>query len=218
MRGFVIGADAVFAHPVQNGCADTVGAVRLDAAVCDRNDRVRFSGEEARDGLSVLLLHGELHLVPIAVDLFRAGDGQGRERLAADACQAIIDVRALEFQFLRIVHMPQRAAAASWKIGTVRLHAVRRRLLHTQQFRKTAERPMCAMRILHTSPGSAPGTNTTCPSTRAIPVPSAVAVSIVTCSVSPRLHSFMAAWNVSRETFIPPSKVHRWSNQWYRDA
>ena len=141
MRGFVIGADAVFAHPVQNGCADTVGAVRLDAAVCDRNDRVRFSGEEARDGLSVLLLHGELHLVPIAVDLFRAGDGQGRERLAADACQAIIDVRALEFQFLRIVHMPQRAAAASWKIGTVRLHAVRRRLLHTQQFRKNRRTP-----------------------------------------------------------------------------
>lgn len=94
MRGLVIGADAVFAHPVQNGCADTVGAVRLDAAVCDRNDRVRFSGEEARDGLSVLLLHGELHLVPIAVGLLCAGNGQGGERLAADACQAIIDVRA----------------------------------------------------------------------------------------------------------------------------
>ena len=104
--------------------------------MCDRNDRVRFSGEEARDGLSVLLLHGELHLVPIAVGLLCAGNGQGRERLAADACQAIIDVRALEFQFLRIVHMPQRAAAAFGKIRAIRLYAVRRRLLHAQKLGK----------------------------------------------------------------------------------
>lgn len=76
MRGLVIGADAVFAHPVQNGCADAFGTVRLDAAVCDRNDRVRFSGEKARGRLSVLLLHGELHLVPIAVGLLCAGDGR----------------------------------------------------------------------------------------------------------------------------------------------
>lgn len=51
MRGLVIGADAVFAHPVQNGCADTVGAVRLDAAVCDRNDRVRFPAKKPATGL-----------------------------------------------------------------------------------------------------------------------------------------------------------------------
>lgn len=50
MRGFVIGADAVFAHPVQNGCADTVGAVRLDAAVCDRNNRVRFPAKKPATG------------------------------------------------------------------------------------------------------------------------------------------------------------------------
>lgn len=136
MRGLVIGADAVFAHPVQNSCADTVGAVRLDAAVCDRNDRVRFSGEEARGRLSVLLLHGELHLVPIAVGLLCAGDGQGSERLAADARQAAVDVRALKLQLLRIIHVPQRAAAAFGKIRAIRLYAVRRRLLHAHKLGK----------------------------------------------------------------------------------
>ena len=136
MCGFVIRADAVFAHPVQNGCADAVGAVRLDAAVCDRDDRVRLSREEARGGLAVLLLHGELHLIPIAVGLLRAGDRQGRERLAADTRQAAMDMRALELQLLRVVHMPQRTAAALGEIRTVRLYAVRRRLLHAQKLRE----------------------------------------------------------------------------------
>lgn len=169
MRGLVIGADAVFAHPVQNGCADTVGAVRLDAAVCDRNDRVRFSGEEARDGLAVLLLHGELHLIPIAVGLLRAGDRQGRERLAADARQAAVDVRAFKLQLLRVVHVPQRAAAAFGKYGQSGSTRCADGCSTRRSSAKTAERPMCAMRILHNSPGSAPGTNTTCPSTRATP-------------------------------------------------
>ena len=95
-----------------------------------------FPAKKPATGFSVLLLHGELHLVPIAVDLFRAGDGQGRERLAADACQAAVAVRALKLQLLRIVHVPQGAAAAFGKIRAIRLYAVRRRLLHAQKLGK----------------------------------------------------------------------------------
>lgn len=61
---------------------------------------------------------------------------QGSERLAADARQAAVDVRALKLQLLRIIHVPQRAAAAFRKIRAIRLYAVRRRLLHAQKLGK----------------------------------------------------------------------------------
>ena len=127
MRLLVIGADVILLHPGEHRAADRVRAVRLDAAVPDRDDPVRLAGEEARDGAAVLLLHGELDFVSIAVGLRRAGDGERRDRLPADAGQAALDVRLLECKLLLVVHMPQRTAAAAGKIRAIRLHAVRGR-------------------------------------------------------------------------------------------
>ena len=93
----------------------------------DRDDPVRLAGEEACDGAAVLLLHGELDFVSIAVRLRRAGDGERRSRLSADAGQAALDVRLLECKLLPVVHMPQGTAAAAGKIRAIRLHAVRGR-------------------------------------------------------------------------------------------
>ena len=93
----------------------------------DRDDPVRLAGEKACDGAAVLLLHGELDFVSVAVRLRRAGDGERRNRLPADAGQAALDVRLLECKLLLVVHMPQRAAAAEGKIRAIRLHAVRGR-------------------------------------------------------------------------------------------
>lgn len=146
----------------------------------DRNDRVRFSGEEARDGLSVLLLHGELHLVPIAVGLLCAGDGQGSERLAADARQAAVDVRALKLQLLRIIHVPQRAAAAFGKIRAIRLYAVRRRLLHAQKLGKNRRASDVRNADSAQFARQRTGHEHDLSVDTAMPVPSTVAASIVT--------------------------------------
>lgn len=130
-----------------------------------------FRQKKPAAGFPFCSWHGELHLVPIAVGLLCASDGQGSERLAADARQAAVDVRALKLQLLRIIHVPQRAAAAFGKIRAIRLYAVRRRLLHAQQLGK--DRRASDVRNADSAQfaRSAPGTNTTCPSTRAMPVP-----------------------------------------------
>lgn len=134
MRFFVVGRDAVFAHPVRHGLFQPFGAFRLELAAVRRNDLVRARTVKARNCAALLLRDRELHLIAVAVLYGRARDLQLRDAEPADALERVADAPALEAQLLVVIHVPEIAAAAAAEIRAVRLHAVRRRLRERLQY------------------------------------------------------------------------------------
>ena len=130
VRLFIVCRDAVRLHPREDGALEALGAVRLELAAVRRNDLVRPRAEKARDRRALARADGKLHLVAVAVERVRAGDGQLRERDAADARKGVEHAPALEGKLLLVVHVAEIAAAALTEIRAVGPDAVRRGLFH----------------------------------------------------------------------------------------
>lgn len=130
VRLFIVCRDAVRLHPREHGALEALGAVRLELAAVRRDDLVRPRAEKARDRRALARADGKLHLVAVAVEPVRAGDGQLRERDAADARKGVEHAPALEGKLLLVVHVPEIAAAALAEIRAVGADAVRRGLFN----------------------------------------------------------------------------------------
>ena len=210
----VVGADLVLPHPADHRRANRIGTVRLDAAVRDRDDAVRPSGEKARLGAAVLLLHRVLYLVAVTVLLCCACDFERFQRAAADAVQRIQHALALQLGFQFIVRMAEITAAAGRKIGTIRLDAVRRGSFHAQELpvrggladvHDADKAALAGQRARHKEHLPVDPRNAAPVDRRAddLNVISFVYVHTVLQFVSRETQLGIAFWNVSRETLTP---------------
>ena len=124
---FVVRLDAVFGKEPAQCIADVVEHAGLQFAVRAGHDAVSAPGVKANAGVTVLVQpYRELDLVAVAVHLRGGADVQHRHVQPTDAAEGIGNILLLGTQLGGVIQMPQAAAAAGSRHGTVHWNAVRR--------------------------------------------------------------------------------------------
>ena len=124
---FVVGLDAVFGKEPAQCVADLIQYAGLQFAVRAGHDAVSAPGVEADAGVTVLVQpYRELDLVAVAVHFGGRADVQHRHVQPTDAAEGIGHILLLGTQLGGVIQMPQAAAAAGSRHGTVHRNAVRR--------------------------------------------------------------------------------------------
>ena len=107
----IIGGDAAKIHPVADRLRRLVCERELEQTLLDRRDIVAGC-VKALDHAAVFHADGVNRLIAIAERVFHADDILQRRRNAADACERIVDTRALHAQLFAVIHVLQAAATA----------------------------------------------------------------------------------------------------------
>lgn len=124
---FIIGADALSRKKGAQRVANLVQHAGLQLAVRAGDDAVGAPGEKADARRTVLVYaHRELHLVAVAVYVWRRQNIQHRHLQPADAAEGIQHAFLFGAQLSGIIQMPQAAPAAGACHRAVHRNAVRR--------------------------------------------------------------------------------------------
>ena len=108
----IIGGDAAQIHPVADRLRRLVRKRELEQALFDRRDIMAGCAIKALDHAAVFHTDGVNRLIPVAERVLHADNILHRRRNAADACERIVDTRALHAQLFAVIHVLQAAATA----------------------------------------------------------------------------------------------------------
>ena len=117
----VVGGNLEALHPALDRPGCRVRLRALEQTTLHINDVMAPGAEEADAQSAAPIGHRKLSLVAVALRRFGAVDHVHAEVEAADAAQSVLHPLTLELQLLGIAHVPQRTAAALWKVRAVRL-------------------------------------------------------------------------------------------------
>ena len=125
LRGLVVDRDMLPLHPVKHCLRTRKRFLRYGGAVRHGDNLVRARAVKPGDGTAVLLCHIEDHLAALP-GVFRRGEnaGDGKVQLP-DAVKRVVHTLQFQRKLLLIIHVAQRAAAATGVCRAVRLRAVR---------------------------------------------------------------------------------------------